>query len=168
VVVARADTLYRKALAKDVWEAMSQKAGAFTSNESAALLTSLRHLGVDLGLTSLSAVVRAGANHIQSEAGLVEFIREIVRASENKDDLNRLVIEKEAAEAALAIRYNSAVVPVIVLGSTEPERAAFKASKSLFGGITFAIKADEEPTSITVGKELAAISKKLKAIRTKE
>ncbi len=167
VVVARADTVYRK-LAKDVWDSMSHRAGEFTSNESAALLTSLRHLGVDLGLTSLSVVRTPGSHHIASEEALVSFLRDTIRASGNGDDLNRLCIEQEAAKAALAIRYNNAVVPVIVLASTKAEREAFKASKSLFGGTTFVINIDEEPTVESVGKELAAVSKKLKAIRSKE
>lgn len=157
VMCLSADSFYKK-LAEHVEPTLGDRR-TFGTSQLATLIRALGEIGRDVGARQVPTPQIFETHHLKGEAAVVNYLREIVRASSG-DSLNLLWIEKEILMEGLKIKYSRSVVPVIVLQAT-PEEVK-ELAPNLFSRVTFTVKIKEAPTKEVVLQRLTEIRQTLK------
>lgn len=138
--------------------------GTFGISQLGLLIRALDDLGREMGARNIPIPQIDGVAHTHNRQELRDFVRIIIRKTGVGDQLNAAWIQNETTKKALEIRYNKAVVPVILTGATEDEVATLQTT--LFSGTSFVVPVTKENSDLdSVMKCLGEIRKKIKLQR---
>jgi hypothetical protein len=132
----------------------------FTATQSALMFETIEEIAVHVQ-APLTLTAPVGTPHnsiVQNEQECANLIRDTIRKAIG-DGLLKLYIEKQVIEKALAVRYNSNVVPVVVVNATPAEVVGLE--KALFMGRNFPVKLTGNVSKESVLKSLRQIKKQI-------
>lgn len=138
-----------------VIEPVMRRDRQFEPSQFAHLLSQFERVVKQLGVNGAPVLRYTGAPILSDEAALAEHIRGLV----NQQDGSRVVlawIRRAIADAAFAMGYQRAALPVVVLGATENEHAGLK---TLFDGRVVAVVLDAPVDDAVVAEAFQALKK---------
>ena len=133
VVVVAGDGVYRK-MAKNVEKTLDDRSRHFNTSQLVHLIDELHDFARDFELRDIP-LPKMDGNDINTQAptleDVVDLVRKAIRATAN-DDINRIYLEREVLNKAVAVKAAGNVVPVIIHSLTQDEIGGL--SQNLFFG----------------------------------
>jgi hypothetical protein len=166
VIAVRGDGMYRK-VGEGVERTVDHRTREFGSGQVTRLVEELTEFAKDNGVKELP-MPKLDANLLNTTVptfeSTVELCRSAIRAT-SKDDLNNLVLEREALNKIVAARLAAPVIPVVITGLSKEETEGVSAG--LFRTQTnIHVNIDEIDTKKDlVGAVRAKITKSWRAIK---
>lgn len=147
------------AMAKKVFPSIGSDR-LFTTTQSALMFEAIEEVAtvVSAPMTLTNPIGTPPATVVRSEQECAALIRTVIR-KDIKDALNKLFLENKVVEKALAVRYNSNVVPVVITNAAPEEVDGLVGV--LFTGRNFPVKLTGNVSKDSVLKTLLQIKKKI-------